>query len=419
MGKLTVLDIKSKKAPCRLPDGEGLFFEITKSLSKRWLYRYKIKGKQGLYVLGRYPEISLSKARSIHRGARDLVKQGLNPAQVRREEKEANVRKQQEARAKLESKFQDVAMQWYTLAIKGKHKANAKPWTEKHRKTVLSSLERDVFPHIGEIPVEGIEPHHLMPIIDTMTARGVYDNTRKTIQRINLIFNFAIVKRKCKYNPAISIQGLLPSNEVNHHPAVFDKDLGQLMRDITACRKMHMTTKLALRFTAYTALRSGEVRLATWDEVDWEGKELHIAPERMKRGRAHIVPLSPQAMATLEKTGTLWGKQGLIFPSPRSNEKPLSDNTLSKALRNLGYQGKAVVHGLRASFSTMAREHTEFEKEVIETSMAHVIADKTEAAYNHSQYLAKRHKLMQWWGNKLQALEYGAEVIRISKAMNE
>ncbi len=412
MGKLTVFDIKSQKGPCRLSDGEGLFFEITQSKLKRWLYRYKIKGKQGVYILGRFPDVSLSEARSFHRVARAQVRQGLNPAQIRREEKAENIQKQQEAQAKRENKFKEVAIQWYQLAALGKHKANAKPWSEKHRKTVLSSLERDVFPHIGRLPIEDIEPHNLMPIIDTMTARGVYDNTRKTIQRISLIFNFAIIKRKCRYNPATSLQGLLPSNEVNHHPAVFDKDLGQLMKDITACRRMHISTKLALRFTAYTALRSGEVRLATWDEVDWDSKELHITPERMKRGRAHIVPLSPQAIATLETAGTLWGRKGLIFPSPRSNEKPLSDNTLSKAFRNLGYQGKAVVHGLRASFSTMAREHTEFEKEVIETSIAHIVADKTEAAYNHSQYLAKRHKLMQWWGNKLQVLEHGADIIQ-------
>lgn len=409
MGKLTALHINNKKEPGRLADGAGLFYEVTPSGVKRWLYRYKILGKQGLYVIGRYPELSLSQAREIHSEVRKLVKAGINPAQARREEKEANIKEQKEARRKRNNLFKEVAKEWFDLARQGKHKANAKPWTDKHKNSVWSSLERDVFPVIGEMPIDEIAPSDLMPIIDRMTQRGVYDNTRKTIQRVSLIFNYAIIKLKCEHNPSQSLQGLLPANEVRHHPAVFDKELGQLMRDISACRKMHLSTKLALFFTAYTALRSQEVRLATWDEVHWEDKELHIAPERMKRGRAHIVPLSEQAMSVLAKAGDLWGQEGLIFPSPLSKQKPLSDNTLSKAFRNLGYQGKAVVHGLRASFSTMAYEHTQYEKEVIETSLAHVSSDKVQAAYNHARYLSKRHGLMQWWGDKLENLEKGTK----------
>ena len=405
MGKLTVFQINNKKDSGRLPDGRGLFFEVTPSGIKRWLYRYKIAGNQGIVVLGRYPEISLGKAREAHHEAKQLVKRGINPAQARRDEIKENIARQQETKKRRNNLFKQVAENWFDLACQGRHKANANPWTERHKQSVWSSLERDVFPIVGEIPINEITPAELMPIIDRMTQRGVYDNTRKTIQRVSLIFNFGIIKLKCTHNPCLSLQGLLPANEVRHHPAVFEKELGQLLRDITACRKMHISTKLALLFTAFTALRSQEVRLATWDEVHWQEAELHISPERMKRGRAHIVPLSTQAMSVLSKAGEIWGQYGLIFPSPTSNEKPLSDNTLSKAFRNLGYQGKAVVHGLRASFSTMAYEHTQFEKDVIETSLAHVSRDKVQAAYNHARYLKKRHQLMQWWGDKLHELQ--------------
>lgn len=405
MGNLTALKIKNEKDVGRLADGSGLFFEVLKSGLRRWVYRYKITGKQGVFILGQYPEISLSLARDLHHDARILVKKGINPAQARKEDKAANIAKQQEAKIRKNNLFKQVAMEWFVIAQQGKHKGNAKPWTEKHKKAVLSSLERDVFPCVGDMPIDTIEATDLMPIIDRMTDRGVYDNTRKVIQRVNMVFNFGIIKQKCKQNPCVILQGLLPIHKVRHHPAVFDKELGQLMRDITACQRMHLSTKLALFFVAYTVLRSNEARLATWDEVDMEARELHIDEERMKKGRAHIVPLSEQALAIINHAGDVWGREGLIFPSPLSNQKPLSDNTLSKAFRNLGYQGKAVVHGLRASFSTMAYEHKKFEGEVIETSLAHVLRNKTQAAYNRSMYLEKRHKLMQWWGDKLQALE--------------
>lgn len=405
MAKLTALDIKNKKDPGRLADGGGLFYEITTSGVKRWLYRYKIANKQGLYVIGRYPEVSLSQARDAHNEAKKLVKSGINPAQARKKEKEANIREQEESKRKRDNLFKQVATEWYEFARQGKNKANAKPWSEKHQKDVWSSLERDVFPVVGDMPIDEIEPADLMPIIDRMTQRGVYDNTRKAIQRVNLIFNFGIIKLKCKYNPSQSLQGLLPSHEVRHHPAVYDEELGALLKDINNCPKMHFSTKLALFFTAYTVLRSKEVRLTTWDEIHWEEKELHIEPERMKRSRAHIVPLSSQAMTILSKAGELWGTEGLVFPSPSNNKKPLSDSALSKALRNLGYQGKAVVHGLRASFNTMATEYTHYEKDVIETSLAHVPRDKVRLAYYRGSYLAKRHELMQWWGDKLQELQ--------------
>ena len=417
MAKLTALQIRNQKTPCRLGDGQGLFFEITSTGVKRWVHRYKIAGKSGIYVIGRYPDLSLEKARQAHRDSRELVKQGINPAQKRMKDKAGNIARQEKERLKRDNSFEKVALEWYALAQKGKHKGNARPWSAKHTKDVLSSFERDVFPHIGDIPIDKIAAHDLLKIIDSMTSRGVYDNTRKAMQRISQIFNYAIIKRRCGSNPAASLQGLLPSHEIRHNPALFDKDLKELLEDLTGASHLHLSTYLAIRFTLLTACRSAEVRLATWGEIDREARELHISGNRTKRGRAHIVPLSRQAMVVLDKAGEAFGQEGIIFPSPRDWSKPLSDNTLSKALRNLGhedkYRGKQTIHGLRSCFRTMAGEHTSYDTEILEISINHMPGTKTEQAYNHSKYLKKRHQIMQWWAEKLDALEHGAKVISI------
>jgi len=165
-----------------------------------------------------------------------------------------------------------------------------------------------------------------------------------------------------------------------------------------------------LQFTALTACRSGEVRNALWSEIDLEEKEWHIPAERMKMRRGHIVPLSKQALAVIERAGKLWGNEGLIFPSVRDSSKPMSDNAMSKALRDMGYRGKATPHGFRSSFSSMAHEKSGFASEVIEKALAHEEKNKIKGAYNRAEYLEQRRELMQWWGRQLQLLEYGVEV---------
>ncbi len=415
MSKLTALEVRNQKAPCRLADGNGLFFEITSSRIKRWLYRYKICGKQGKFIIGRYPAVSLSDAREELNLARQLVKQGLNPAQKRKKDKAENIAKQELEKFKRDNSFKKVALEWYDLARRGEHKAKATPWSVKHTKDVLSSFERDVFPAIGDMSIEEIRSPAILKIIDQMTSRGVYDNTRKAVQRVNQVFNFAIIKGRCESNPTAPVLSLLPSSETTHNPALVEEDLGELLRDLAKANHLYLSTNLAIRFTIYTALRSQEVRCATWDEIDWEKKELHIQENRTKKRRAHIVPLSKQAIAVITKAGEAFGREGFIFPSPRGRDKPLSDNTLSKAIRNLGqkdkYRGKQTVHGLRASFRTMAAEHTDYKTDVLEVSINHKVGDKTQQAYNRSKYLKQRHKLFQWWANKLHALEHGIEIV--------
>jgi len=407
MPKLTVLDVRNAKGPCRLPDGGGLFYEITSTGVKRWLYRFKIAGKNGMFIVGRYPELSLKEARVDHLEAKSFVQQGIKPAQIRRKVKQENISEDEKKKDVRTKSFQYIALEW----IEQQREA----WSAAHTQAVLDTLKNNVFASLGNQAVDTISPPDVLMILRKIEHRGSLEIARKVLQRMNAVFRYAIQTGRATYNPAADMQGVLKTKTVEHMPAVFDKDLSQLLKEITSNPKIHTVTKLALQFTALTACRSGEVRNARWSEIYQDVNEWHIPAERMKMRRPHIVPLSKQAIAILNRADVLFGKDGLIFPSVREQEKPMSDNAMSKALRDMGYQGKATPHGFRSSFSSMAHERSGFASEVIEKSLAHEEKNKIKGAYNRAEYLEQRRQLMQWWGNKLQALEYGAEVISIDK----
>ncbi len=406
MPKLTVLEVKSMKEPGRLADGNGLFFEYTSSGVKRWLYRFKIDGKGGMYIVGRYPKLSLTEAREKHREAKELVRQGLNPSLARRSIKKANIERQ---RSEIENSFEKVALEWIEKRRDG--------WSESHVKSIEVSLKKNVFPFLGSKSVDLITPPEVFKVLNRIEARGSMEIARKVLQRLNGVFRYSIQTGRATYNPAADMKDALKAQPVEHMPSLIDKGLSQLLKDISASKKMNVTTKLALQFTALTACRPGEVRGAQWTEIDLDLKEWHIPAERMKKRRPHIVPLSKQALKVIEKAGNIFGKEGLVFPSVQDRRKAMSDNAMSKALRDMGYGGKATPHGFRASFSTMANEKSGFPSEVIEKALAHEERNKIRGAYNRAEYLEQRRRLMQWWGDRLQALEYGAPIIPISESL--
>ncbi|MGB3212993.1 MAG: tyrosine-type recombinase/integrase [Desulforhopalus sp.] len=408
MPKLTALDVRNAKGPCRLSDGEGLFYEITSSGVKRWLYRFKIDGKNGMFIVGRYPQLSLKEAREDHLIARSHVKQGIKPALVRREKKQENIAKEEKKKDVRTKSFQYIAQEWVEQQKNG--------WSHEHALAVLGTLQNDVFGSLGNKAIDSITPPDVLKILRKIENRGSLEIARKVLQRMNAVFRYAIQTGRATYNPAADMQGVLKTKTVEHMPAVFDKDLSQLLKDITSNSKLHTTTKLALQFTALTACRSGEVRNAEWSEIHLDVNEWHIPAERMKMRRSHIVPLSKQAIAVLNRAAVLFGSEGFIFPSVRDQEKPMSDNAMSKALRDMGYLGKATPHGFRSSFSSMAHERSGFASEVIEKSLAHEEKNKIKGAYNRAEYLEQRRQLMKWWGDRLQALEHGAEIVSIDKA---
>ena len=265
-------------------------------------------------------------------------------------------------------------------------------------------MKNDVFGPLGNKAIDSIAPPEILNILRKIESRGSLEIARKVLQRMSAVFRYAVQTGIATYNPAADMQGVLKAKPVKHMPAVFNEGLGQLLKDINASEKIHVTTKLALLFTSLTACRSGEVRKAEWSEINLEEKIWEIPAERMKMQRPHMVPLSSQAIAVLERAGKIWGKDGLVFPSVRDCNKPMSDNAMSKALRDMGYKGKATPHGFRASFSSMAHEKSAFPSEVIEKALAHEEKNKIKGAYNRAEYLEQRRQLLQWWGDCLEIL---------------
>ena len=239
-----------------------------------------------------------------------------------------------------------------------------------------------------------------------MENNGILSESQKTRSIVGQVFKYAIATKRAEHNLIQDTAGAYKQPNVKHHPNFSEKELKEFLKTF-ADFKGNPITKLALKFLILTFVRSNELRGARWEEFDFEKNEWRIPAERMKMKEQHIVPLSKQSLAVLEEIKKLSFKEneaGLLFPSAIRSEKPISDNTLSKALREQGYQGKATPHGMRATASTILNENG-FKPDVIERQLAHCERNKVRASYNHAQYLQERREMMNWWGDFVEKLE--------------
>lgn len=404
MSKLTAVQVRSakpKSRPYKLSDGHGMHLHVAKTGLMTWRYRFKIGGTESTFTLGEYPLMTLGDARNARMEARKMVKSGKSPAMVRKQKKQHRIEEQLAYKDAKENTFKNIALEWI--------EQQKERWSKNHADAVLNTLRRDTFPDIGEMPVDIIAPPQILNILRKIESRGSLEIARKVSQRMNAVFRYAVQTGKTTYNPATDMQGVLKTRKVEHRAAISREDLPQFLKDLTN-GDIHTTTKLAIRFTILTGGRSGEIRGATWEEIDFDSQLWKIPGKRMKMDTPHNVPLSKQAIAILKRVGKLYGEEGLVFPGIRDHSKQLSENTMLYALYRLGYHSRATVHGFRATFSTIANE-SNFDGDVIEKALAHEERNQVRAAYHRSEYIEQRRELMQWWADLLQQMEHGAEVI--------
>lgn len=386
---------KPKKKAYKLTDSHGLYLHVQPSGVKAWRYRYRFRGKAQVLTIGRYPAVSLKEAREKRDQARILLDQGKNPSLEKKRKKLEQT---------VEKTFQVIAQEWHDI-----QKAR---WTPGHAEAVWRSLEMDVFPSLGLFDIDDITPRQVLAVLRQIEGRGALEQARKTLQRIGAIFRYAIQTGRANYNPAQDMQGALKPQKRKRMPALEEKDLPEFLRKLDTAIHLHITTRLALQFVLFTACRSGEVRGARWEEIDFEKATWTIPPERMKMRREHKVPLSRQALQVLEQAKSLPGQTGeFVFPGIRQGSRILSENTLQLALKRLGYAGKATVHGFRSVFSTIANESCLWPPDVIEKALAHVDRNEIRAAYNRGDLFEKRRELMQWWADLLDQLK-GKETVK-------
>lgn len=394
---LTVKKIEKLKAEdklYRIADSKGLCLEVPPKGNKRWRYRYRYEGKPKMVSLGVWPDISLAEARTKRRAMRQALDEGVDPAVAI---------KSQDALNDSEGTFEDVAREWFE---KFKHK-----WSDNTGSRKMRRLETHVFPLIGSIPIEKVDAPQVRKVLLRMQSLDKLHSGHRVRALVGEVMRYAIAMGMATYNPCPDLIGVLPPVEVKHRAAITDPDqIGALLRAIDTYQGSH-ATRCALKLAAMTFVRPGELRQAEWPEVDLDNKEWRIPAEKMKMKRPHIVPLSRQAVEVLTELQLLTGHGQYLFPSERTNDRPMSNNTVLSALRRMGY-GKDEMsgHGFRSMASTNLNEMG-YPPDHIERQLAHAERDKVRATYNHAEYLPERKKMMQAWADYLDDLKEKGKVV--------
>lgn len=379
---MPLTDVAARKAKfdgkaMKLFDEKGLFLHVNKS-GKYWRFKYRFGGKEKLLALGVYPDVTLKAARTQRDTARQMLAEGSDPGNIRKQTKAA-------ARQAAANNFEALAREWFEVKQPG--------FKPEHAKKVLRSLERDAFPDLKSIPITEITPPMVLATLRKVEGRSVRAANRLK-QRINAIYRYAIQTGRASYNPAQDMREVLKGEQKTKMPALPRQQLPAFFAQLEAI-SLYPTVRLALHLLILTMARPKEIRYATWDELDFTRNEWRIPGERMKMKEPHIVPLSKQALAVLKEARLLSGELSLVFPGARSPHKPFCEGAFNAAINKAGYKGIATAHGFRAVASTLLNEEG-FAPDIIERLLAHKEKDTVRAAYNRAEYLAQRRELLQW-----------------------
>ena len=398
---IEVRNAKPRDKPYKLADERGMYLLVNPSGGKLWRLKYRVAGKEKTLALGAWPDVSLKAARQRRDDARKVVAARGDPSAIRQEEKRLG-------RIKAANSFEVVAREWV--------EAQNSRWTPGHADQVLTSLASDTFPDLGALPVADIAAPDVLDVLRKIEKRGSLEVASRVKQRISAVLRYAVATGRASSDPTRDLRGALKSPErVKHRAALLAADLPEFFGKLAAYDG-HPQTKLAIRLCLLTAVRSGELRGATWTEINEAAAEWRIPAERMKMREAHVVPLSDQALAVLRELRTLTGNRNHLFPNVAKPTTPMSENTILFALYRMGYHGRATGHGFRTTFSTILNEQG-FHPDWIERQLAHKERNAVRAAYNRAGYLPERRKMMQHWADYLTAVEMGADVIPFRRSV--
>lgn len=394
---------KADEKPRKLTDAHGLYL-LVKPAGKYWRWDYRHAGKRKTMALGVYPEVGLKEARERMAEGRALLGQGQDPMQQRAQQKHALA-------VAAANSFEVVAREWHT--------ANAKRWAPATTAKALAHFEADVFPVIGHRPVADVTPPELLAMLRKVEGRGAAYTATRLREFCGQVFRFAIATGRATYNPAADLVKAIVVPSVQHRPAITDRrEFGAFLRDLKSYGSADRLTLLGTRLALLTFVRSQELRLARWDEVDLDAREWRIPAARMKMGKglsqAHIVPLSQEAIDTFNEIKPLSGHLGAVFPSSHGSDRPMSENTIGNLLKRMGYQGRQTLHGFRASARSLLSERG-WSVAALERQLDHAERSKVVAAYARSEHLDERRQIMDDWGSLVTALEAGENVIPIKR----
>ncbi|MBN3822373.1 tyrosine-type recombinase/integrase [Burkholderia sp. Ac-20384] len=391
---LTDIKIRQAKADSKaikITDANGLYIEVRPSGSKLWRYRYEMVGKENLFALGEYPQMSLQEARKARDEARALVKKGIHPAHARQEEIFKTVDASKET-------FKAVCDEWL-----GKKK---KAWSERHHGEVSSMLNADAYPIIGSRPMRSITSQHILAMVQRVEMRGSPTVAIKLRQYTSSVFQYAVITQRADADPASVLRGVTIKPPTENSRPLTHAEMHAIYRYLPHYQSRR--TAIAIKLLMYFFTRTIELCRARWEEIDLEANEWKIPPDKIKSRRMHIVPIAEQPKALLLELKRMYGGKGWLLPILHSNRKNphMARGTVNKALEYIFADNQEAVtgHDFRATASTYLHEMG-WRDEVVEMQLAHKDKDKTRATYNHAKYMPERREMMQAWADWLDGVE--------------
>ncbi len=396
-----IINLGAKEKPYRVSDGGGLYIEVRPDGSKYWRQAYRVGGKQKTIAHGVYPAVSLKEARKKRDEAKQALADGFDPGQQRKVEKLTAV-------LSAANTFEAVALEW--------QEQHAKRWAPITANKIKTALQTYAYPFIGALPLADVTPAAILAMLRKVETAGRHETAHRLRSWCSQVFRYGVLTMRCERDPAADVKGALKTSKSIHRAALPASDLPAFLRKLNdPAVRMEYRTRLALRLQVLTFVRPGELRAAAWSEFDTEKGEWRIPAPRTKMKDEHIVPLSSQAVAIVEELKKLTGRYTLVFPCVGKPDKPMSENTLCAALQTgLGFPVTA--HGFRATATSTLLE-LGWPAHVIDRQLGHRERKQVFGAYSHmAQYIEERRKMMQAWGDHLEALERGAMVIPFDRS---
>jgi integrase len=382
--------LKSTGKVQKHPDGDGLYLYVSPTGGKLWRLDYRYEGKRKTLSMGAYPVVTVADARARRHEAKRQLAQGIDPCAHKQAAKAS-------ARAEITDTYEIIAREWFAKY--------APCWSESNKVKVLARQVNYIFPFIGAKNIRDVSAPELLSALRHIEKRGSLDTAHRALQDCSRIFRYAVATGRGERDTAADLRGALPPAKGSSFATITDpKEVGALLRAIEAYSG-GIVVACALRLASLVFVRPGELRRAEWAEFNLENAEWRIPAERMKMRQVHIVPLSRQAIAILRELHPFTGGGRFLFPSPRGDDRPLSDVALLAALRRMGYSKEQMtVHGFRSMASTLLNEQG-YNRDWIERQLAHGERNSIRAAYNYAEYLPERRRMMDEWGNYLESLK--------------
>ena len=391
---------KPQNKQYKMTDEKGMYLLVNKA-GKYFRLDYRFAGKRKTLALGVYPDVKLVEAREKRNEARKMIANGIDPGQARKVKKSIQIEQ-------TENSFETIAREWH-----GKYSSI---WADSHAKKIIRRFELYIFPRLGTRPIAEITPPELLSVLRRVESKGILETAHRAHQNCGQVFHYAIITGRAERDPSVDIRGALtPAKHVRMATITDPKKIGELLRAIDGYEGTPVA-KCALKLAPLVFVRPGELRHAEWAEIDLDKAEWRIPAEKMKMKDPHIVPLSTQAVEILNEIQPITGKGRYVFPSVRTNSRPMSENTILAALRRMGYAKEEMTgHGFRAMASTLLHEQG-WPSDIIERQLAHAERNSIKAAYNHAQHLPERRKMMQVWANYLDTLKSSEKVVPLFRA---